>query len=67
MNGSMLLLAFSLVVVMGFRTKKLLAQSIFRRRRRHEAVDETVLDASIICDCRSACTTFVQPIPFRLG
>ena len=72
MNDSMPLLGASLVFVVGFRTKKLLLQSIFRGRKGHEAFNETALGDSIMCDCRPAYRTFVEqrrnkPIPFRHG
>jgi hypothetical protein len=72
MNDSMLLLGAGLVFVVGFRSQKLLVQSIFRRRGGHEAFNETVLDGSIMCDCRPAYRTFVEQrrnkaIPFRHG
>jgi hypothetical protein len=60
MNDSMLLLGAGLVFVVGFRTKNLLVQSIFRRRRGCEAFNKTVLDGSIMCDCRPVHRTLVE-------
>lgn len=72
MNDSMFLLGAGLVLVLRSGIKRLLVQSIRRRRKGHEAFNEAVLVGSFMCNCGPACRTFVEqrynkPITFKHG